>query len=297
MLSLIYFAPRLTKEKKYKKRSAFLPTVLSITIVLFLCGLLGLISYNASLINSYFRENFEIRLFLSNESDIDQAIGLSLDLKGYKEIKSANFVSKDDAAAIEIKEQGIDFIETFGYNPLPHAIHITLNAAYTNDSIVNKLVSQLKQNPLIDDIGYPENLLTLVNNNLKKIELSLVVILIVFVLASLLVINSTIRLNIFARRFLIKSMQYVGATDSFIIKPFLKMYFWQGIAGALLAIILNAGLVVIVNNQLPGLLPLHNLIPYLIIAIALIIIAIIIILPATYIACKKYLHTDINKLY
>jgi len=287
----------LEKEKKYRKRTSYLPTVLSITIVLFLTGLLGLVFYQARQLDEYFRENFEIRVYLHEGTDEKDGVELSLTLKNKVEVKSAQFVSKDEAAEIEIQEQGIDFIENLGYNPLPHTVFLKLNSEFTSEEKVSKFVENLKTNKLVESVGYPENILTMVNQNLKTLEWVLLAIVVAFLLASLLIINSTIRLNIFARRFLIKSMQYVGAKDGFIIRPFLKMYFWQGIVGALLAIALNAGILLWVNKNFPGLINFNNPLPYLILAGILILMAIVIILPSTYFACRKYLRLDINKLY
>ncbi|MCO6494685.1 MAG: permease-like cell division protein FtsX [Bacteroidetes bacterium] len=287
----------MTKEKKYRKRTSFLPTVMSIGVVLFLTGLLGLIYQFSHQMDDYFRENFEIRVFLQQGTEEKDGIDFSMRLKDMKEVKSAVFVSKDEAAQQEMEEQGINFIESLGYNPLPHAIFIKLNSDYTNKDYVDKFVSKIKKNKIVESVNFPENILSMVNENLKTIEIVLLVLVSVFFLAALFVINNTIRLNIFARRFLIKSMQFVGATDGFIIKPFLKMYLIQGIIGALFAIALNASILYWINQTFEGLLQFKDPIPYVVIAGALILLSIIIILPATYFACRKYLRLDINKLY
>lgn len=287
----------MAQEKKYRKRTSFFPTVMSIGIVLFLTGLLGLIYQFSHQMDAYIRENFEIRIYLQDGTEDKDGINLSMQFKEMKEIKSAKFVSKEEAAQKEMEEQGINFIESLGYNPLPHAIFITLHSDYTNELQINQLVSNIKKNKIVESVSYPENILSLVNDNLKTVEVVLLIILAVFLFAALFVINNTIRLNIFARRFLIKSMQFVGATDGFIIKPFLRMYLLQGLAGALLAIVLNAGVLFWINKTFTGLIQFKDPIPYAIIASALILISIIIILPATYFACRKYLRLDINKLY
>lgn len=270
---------------------------MSIGVVLFLTGLLGLIYQFSHQMDDYFRENFEIRVFLQQGTEEKDGIDFSMRLKDMKEVKSAVFVSKDEAAQQEMEEQGINFIESLGYNPLPHAIFIKLNSDYTNKDYVDKFVSKIKKNKIVESVNFPENILSMVNENLKTIEIVLLVLVSVFFLAALFVINNTIRLNIFARRFLIKSMQFVGATDGFIIKPFLKMYLIQGIIGALFAIALNASILYWINQTFEGLLQFKDPIPYVVIAGALILLSIIIILPATYFACRKYLRLDINKLY
>jgi len=270
---------------------------MSIGIVLFLTGMLGLIYHFSHQMDDYFRENFELRIFLQDGTDEKDGVDLSMQLKKMKEVKSAEFISKDEAAQKEIEEQGINFIESLGYNPLPHAIFIKLHSDFTNENQVNKFVTNLKKNKTVESVSYPENILTLVNENLKTIELALLIFVAVFLLAALFVINNTIRLNIFARRFLIKSMQFVGATDGFIIKPFVKMYLVQGIAGAFVAIALNAAVLYLIHRTFKGLIHFNEPLPFVIIASALILLAIIIILPATYFACRKYLRLDINKLY
>lgn len=274
-----------------------MPTVLSITLVLFLTGLLGLIGYKARLINDYFRENFQLRVYLTPDADLTEGVNLNLFYKSQEQVKSSEFVSKDEAAEAEIQLQGFDFIETLGFNPLPHSIHITLHSAYTDAQFIREWVQELEKNPLVDQVAYSDSILQLVNENLRIIEWVILAILIAFLLATLFIINNTIRLNVFARRFLIKSMQYVGATDWFIIKPFIKMYAFQGLIGALLAIALNALVVGAVASQYPGIIELEPLTPFFYIALVLISFSFVIILPSTYLACKKYLKLDINKLY
>jgi cell division transport system permease protein len=273
------------------------PTVLSITIVLLMTGLLGLIYYNAHLLNNYFKENFEIRVYLNDIADENTGVKFSLDIKKLTEVSKAEFISKDEAAEAEIKEQGIDFIANLGYNPLPHSIRIFLHPDYTDEASVKRLIQNIEKNPTVESVNFPQSLLSSINQNIQTVEVILLLIIVVFLLTTLFVINSTIRLNIFARRFLIKSMQFVGATDWFILKPFIGLYLKQGVVAAFLAISLLGGLLYWIKVNYAGLVNLDDLTPYIFIGISLIILSIVIILPATYFACRKYLRTDINKLY
>jgi cell division transport system permease protein len=270
---------------------------MSITLVLFLMGLLALVYFYAHKLNEYYRENFEISIYFNDGVEEEEAIAYWMFLKQNKEVRNTNFVSKDQAAKQEIEAQGIDFIQSLGYNPLPHALYITLHAEYTQDKQVSKIVSEIKKSSLVESVVFPQDILKVVNQNLKSIEYILISVVLFFLVASLLVINNTIRLNIFARRFLIKSMQYVGATDWFILKPFLKLYLLQGIVGAILAIILNALLLHIIDYNFPNMLDFSDPMPYIYVSAGLLLMSFIIIFPATYFATKKYLKTDINRLY
>jgi cell division transport system permease protein len=260
-------------------------------------GLLALVYFYAHKLNEYYRENFEISIYFNDGVEEEEAIAYWMFLKQNKEVRNTNFVSKDQAAKQEIEAQGIDFIQSLGYNPLPHALYITLHAEYTQDKQVSKIVSEIKKSSLVESVVFPQDILKVVNQNLKSIEYILISVVLFFLVASLLVINNTIRLNIFARRFLIKSMQYVGATDWFILKPFLKLYLLQGIVGAILAIILNALLLHIIDYNFPNMLDFSDPMPYIYVSAGLLLMSFIIIFPATYFATKKYLKTDINRLY
>jgi cell division transport system permease protein len=274
-----------------------MPTILSIGVVLFVSGLFLFIWKSSSMINTYFRENFELRVFLHHDVSEEDGVRFSLTLKQTPGVHSVKFISKDEAAIQELDIQGKDFIDKIGYNPLPHAIHATLKEDFIQDSIVKKLTSQILSNPFVEDIRYPDDILRQFNQNIQTIHLTLIGIITLFILASILVINNTIRLNIFARRFLIKSMQYVGAKDTFIIKPFIKSYMAQGIVGALLAGTLNIVIIELAQYHFPNIFPETGLEDYLLLMGILILISLIIIIPSTFITCKKYLKTDINQLY
>jgi cell division transport system permease protein len=286
-----------SKQPKYKKRTSFLPSVLSITLVLCFAGLLGFVFIQAKAMGDYFRENFELRVYLQEGTEEHEGVQLSMQLRELSEVKAAEFISKNEAAQKEMIEQGIDFIESLGYNPLPHSLNLRLHSEYTSEENIRLFVAKIKKNKIVESVAYPEDLLQMVNQNVSKIQLILLIIVGLFLIATIIVINSTIRLNIFARRFLIKSMQYVGATDAFIIIPFLKMYLWQGLLGALLAITATAILLHQLYINFPGFIDLQNPYPYLAIWGALILLSVLITIPSTYFACRKYLRTDINKLY
>jgi cell division transport system permease protein len=276
-----------------------MPTVLSMTVVLFLLGFLLLIFFHANELNKYYRENFEIRVYLHSETDVKDGLDLTLKIKSFEEVKQVEFISKEDAAALESKEQGIDFVESLGYNPLPHSIRLWLNSDYSDEETVNKLLAKIKQYKEVEDIGYQENLLGVINQNLKTLQWMLFGLIGIFLIAALLIINSTIRLNIFARRFLIKSMQFVGATDGFIMKPILRLYLLQGLVASIFAITLLSVCLFQIQQYYPGLVSTlaDSIEAYLIIAALLIFTAIVFILPATWLATRTYLRSDINKLY
>lgn len=296
-LEIDLLCTRVSKQAKYRKRTSFLPSILSITLVLCFAALLGFVYIQANRMDAYFRENFQLRVFMTEGTEEHEGVKLSLELQQKPEVKSAVFISKEEAAEKEKQEQGIDFIESLGYNPLPHAIHVQLHSDYTSEEKVKSFVAKLSKHKWIESVAFQEDLLHWVNQNLAKLQYSLLFFVGLFLIATVIVINSTIRLNIFARRFLIKSMQYVGATDAFIIRPFLKMYLWQGLISAMIAIGLTAVLLQQLHFHFPGAINFNDFTPYIVVWGILLLLSILITLPATYFACRKYLRTDINKLY
>lgn len=224
--------------EKYQKRrliSSYFSVVISIALVLFLLGNLGLMIINAQKVSDLLKEQVSLTVYLSDSAkkiEINQ-LQKSLELSDYT--KSIVFVSKEEAAELMISETGEDFMDFVGYNPLQNSIDINLKASYVTNEQLNKIASDLSQKQFVDDVKFDEDLIALMNKNVRKISYWVLVVSIIFTLISMILINSSIRLAVYSKRFIIKTMQMVGATKSFIRRPFIYKNMQLGLTGSLIA--------------------------------------------------------------
>lgn len=212
-------------------------------------------------------------------------------------VKSVEFVDKQQAAEKMKTELGQDFIEALGANPLPHGSLIYLKSNFTNDAFVKKFAADLMLNPLVSDVRYPVNLLQEMNRNISVIGTILLALSFVFLIIAIGLINSTIRLTMFAKRFTIKSMLLVGATEWFIIKPFLAKFAMVGLISALIAGALLSGVLTLLIYWYPWLFELFDAKLYIFIFGVLILTGILIVEISAWFSTRKYLRIKLDLLY
>ncbi len=280
-----------------KTKAIYISTVFGIAMVLLMLGLLGLILVHANNLSRYVKENIVLNIIVDDaarETDVLQ-LQKQLDINPY--VKSTQFVSKELAARNLEKDLGKDFISFLGYNPLLSSIDIYLKADYANNANINQFKAQLLKNPLVKEVIYQQSLVDLMNQKIGSISLVILAFAGIFLVVSLALINNTIRLAIYSQRFLIKSMQLVGATKGFIRKPFLLYGIWHGLLGALIAIILLIGMLSLAYKQIPDLIILQNYTEFGIVFLGVIGIGIFICGFSTYLAVSKFLRLKIYDLY
>jgi cell division transport system permease protein len=262
-------------------------------------GLLGMLVLSAKKISDHVKENIRVSVYLSGdakESDI-RALQQSLDATTY--VKSSIYTSAKEAAAHFQKELGEDFVNSIGYNPLPSSIDLFLKAPYANNDSISWIRKELlAKKPLVESVEYTESHVNMINANLGKISLVFLGFVGLLLLIAIALINNTIRLAIYSKRFLIRTMQLVGATQGFIRKPFLLTGIIQGIYGALIALVMLLGIFYLLEKQYPeevGSLLDINLLG--IMSSALVFLGILIGLICTWFAVRKYLRIRTNELY
>src|SRR5258708_5893389 len=234
-----------------KTKTIYISTVFGIAMVLLMIGLLGLILVHANNLSRYVKENIVLNIFVddaAHETDVRQ---LQNQLETNRMVKQAIYVSKELAARNLQKDLGEDFVRFLGYNPLSQSLDVYLNADYANNADITKFKAELLKNPLVKEVKYQQSLVDQMNQNLTSISLIILGFAAIFVLLSVALINNTIRLAIYSQRFLIKSMQLVGATKNFIRKPFVLYGIWHGLLGALIAIIILMTTLYIAQQQIP----------------------------------------------
>ncbi|NEU09835.1 cell division protein FtsX [Flavihumibacter sp. R14] len=280
-----------------KTKTIYISTVISIALVLLMTGLLGLILVHAKNLSNYVKENIVLNIIVNDgakEVDI-RALQKQLDANPY--VLKTQYVSKELAARNLTKEMGEDFVDFLGYNPLLSSIDIYMKAEYANNDSINAFTKQLSKNPLIKEVIYQKSLIDMVNQNIRGIGLVILAFAFILLIIAIALINNTIRLAIYSQRFLIKSMQLVGATKNFIRGPFMTYGILHGFLAGLIAIILLLGILYLAQQQVPEILLLRNWFEFSLVFAGVIGIGILISGLSTYFAVSKFLRLKIYDLY
>ncbi|TSD62144.1 FtsX-like permease family protein [Inquilinus sp. KBS0705] len=284
-------------ESSKKVKTIYISTVFGIAMVLLMIGLLGLILVHANNLSRYVKENIVLNIFMDDSAHETDVLQLQKQLDANVMVKETKYVSKELAARNLQKDLGEDFVKFLGYNPLSQSLDVYLKADYANNAGIDKFKAELLKNPLVKEVKYQQSLVDQMNQNLTSISLIILVFAGIFVILSVALINNTIRLAIYSQRFLIKSMQLVGATKGFIRKPFLLYGIWHGLLGALISIVILIGTLYIANKQIPDLVILQSYTEFGIVFIGVIGIGIFISAFSTFLAVNKFLRLKIYDLY
>ncbi|MBS9774162.1 MAG: permease-like cell division protein FtsX [Tenacibaculum sp.] len=283
--------------QKGRLRTSYTSVVISISLVLFFVGILGLILLKSTKITNYFKENVIISIYLKDNVDRKQTEQFKEDLLKKEYTKKLIYISKERAATIYKKDLGEDFIEFLGYNPLKNGFDLYLKAPFVSNEKMNSIKKELNKNKLIIDASYNKNLVKQLTKNIKRISFWLLILSGFLGLVAIILINNSIRLAIYSKRFNIKTMQMVGATKSFIRKPFIWQSIKLGILSAFIAILGIGAVVYYVNKYIPKLDLLKDYLTLSYVAIGIIIISFIITWISTFFATQKFLNLQTNDLY
>ena len=286
-------------EKHQKRRliSSYFSVVISIALVLFLLGLLGMLVLNAKTISDNFKERVVMTIYLNDSAkkvEINQ-LEKSLTLASY--IKKIKYVSKEDAANFMKSEYGEEFLDDVGYNPLQNSIDVNLKADFVTEQRLDSISQATLNKKFVDDVRYDKDLVSMMNSNVKRISFWVLIISTLFTLIAILLINSSIRLAVYSKRFIIKTMQMVGATKQFIRRPFIWRSVRLGIIGALIALIGMAIVLYYVNKTFPELELLANQILIVGLFVGIFLIGVLITWFSTYFATQRFLNLKTDQLY
>jgi len=286
-------------EKHQKRRlvSSYFSVVISISLVLFLLGLLGLLVLNSKKVGDYFKEQITISVFLKDtakEVEINQ-LKQSLALAEYT--KSANFITKEQAAEEHSATMGENFMEYLGYNPLQNSLDVHLNADFVTPINIEEIVDEIKNKTFVDDVVYDKLLIEKMNENVKKISFWILIISAVFTFIAVLLINSSIRLSVYAKRFTIKTMQMVGATKKFIRKPFIIKSLKLGVLGSLIAMIGMAVVLYYLHKTFPELNLLKDKLILSSLFLIVFLVGFILSWLSTFFATQRFLNLKTDELY
>src|SRR6201996_2928374 len=285
------FEPSISAKKT---KSIYISTVFGIAMVLLMVGLLGLILVHAHKLSRYVKENIVLNIYLDEGAHEPDVLQLQKQLDGNPMVKQTQYVSKELAARNLQKDLGEDFVKFLGYNPLSQSLDVYLKAEYANNTDIDKFKADLLKNPLIKEVKYQRSLVDQMNQNLTSISLIILAFAAIFVILSVALINNTIRLAIYSQRFLIKSMQLVGATKGFIRKPFLLYGIWHGLLGGLIAILILVGTLFLAYKEIPDLVILRSYTECGIVFAFVLVVGVFISGFSTFLAVNKFLRL---KLY
>jgi len=284
-----------TSSKKTK--SVYVSTVISIALVLLMTGLLGLILIHAKNLSQYVKENIVLNIIMNENVQESNVLAFQKRVDGDAAVLRSEYISKDSAAAKLSEELGEDFVSFLGHNPLSASIDIYLHANYANTDSVAAFIGKITADRRVNEVVYQESLIELINQNIRIIGLVILAFALILLVIAIALINNTIRLAIYSQRFIIKSMQLVGATQGFIRKPFLNYGMLHGLVGAIIAIGLLVATLYLAQREIPELVYLKDWSEFSLVFLGVIVLGVLISLLSTYFAVSKYLKLRSNELY
>jgi len=278
-------------------RASYITSIISIMLVLFMIGLLGMIIIHGKKLSDYVRENISISLMLKENLADEQVQNYMKRLQNTSYVKQAEFISREQAAKQLSNELGEDFVEFLGYNPLPASIDLQLKAGYANNDSISRIERQILSGNLVKEVVYQKSLIDKVNSNLGKISMVIISFSLILLIISVILINNTIKLSIYAKRFLIRSMQLVGATENFIRLPFIKLSALHGVIAAVLADLLLIGTLYVARQRMPEIVALQDISVFAVFFLGVILLGVILSAVSTWISVNKFLKMKIDSLY
>lgn len=280
-----------------KAKPSYIYAIIGISLVLFLLGTLGWLVLNGRTLSRVFKEDVEVEVILHDNTRDEMLVKLSKILEQQDFVKEATVITKEEAAERFFASGGEDFTELLDFNPLYSSIVLNVDSRYVNQKGLNQIRTFIMQSNIVREVSYPNAIVDQMNDNFRKIGIILGVISLVLFIIVVILIDNTVRLAMFSNRFLIKTMQMVGATRWFITRPFDKRAILNGLISGMIAV---AGLLIVIKfaeNQLPSLKALHE--PFLIglLMTGMVILGILISLLSTHRSVVKYLKMRVDDLY
>ena len=282
---------------KRRLLTSYFSVIVSITLVLFLLGFFGFLVFSTKKLANHFKEQVTVTILIKDEAKSADIAQLQKTLSVASFVKSLRFISKDEAAETFSKDIGEDFVSFIGTNPLQNVIDLSLKADYAEPDRMAEIKRELEQNSFVSEVVYDQSLVALIHENVSRIGLITLVFSALFTFVSVLLINASIRLSIYSKRFIIKTMQLVGATRSFIRRPFIRTNVRLGILSAFLAILLFYGALLAIVKSYPEFSILLDNTILCVVFIGIFAMGILISWLSTYFATQRFLNLNTNDLY
>ena len=292
---------RKSKFNSQQKRisGAYFTSIISTTLVLFTLGFLGLIILHANALSNYIKENIGFEIVIKNDVKEADIVKLQKQLDTKEFVKSTEYITREEATKRLSKILGEDFVGFMNEddNPLLPSIDVRFNADWANNDSITVIESYITENEAVKEVYYQRSLVQMINQNLRKISLVMLAFSVLLLIIAMALINNTIRLSVYSKRFIIRSMQLVGATESFIRKPFVLKGVLQGTISAFVAILMLLGIIEVLQENIPELKLLSNNTTLIYFFIGIVIAGILMSGLSTFLAVSKYLRMKVDKLY
>ncbi len=276
---------------------AWLSTVISISLVLLLVGIASLLLVNAKGVSDYFKEHMQVSVLMKPEVSEEDAMAFESRLDSLSFIKGTRFISKAQGMREMTDLLGKDFLEVFETAPIPVSIDVTLKADYVSPDSLSRVEKTIAASPLVDEVVYQQSLIEKLSTNLQKISFVLGVFIALLLFISFVLINNTVRLNVFSKRFTIHTMKLVGATKGFIRGPFLSQAVFQGLFSALLAILFLVGILFFVRKEFAQLFEIFQLSLLLVVLGIIVVSGIVICVVCTWFVVGRLVSLSKDELY
>ena len=288
---------RKNKSLNRKIVSSSVSVIISLSLVLFVLGLLSLFLINAQRLTNYVKENIGFSIMIKENIKEIELIEFNKILDGESFTKSTEFISKEAATKDLENELGEDFVNFLGFNPIMASIDVKLNSSYANNDSLNNISSLLQKNKIVHEVYYQKNLIEKLNNNIRKISFFLFAFSLILFFIAFALINNTIRLSVFSKRFVIRTMSLVGAESQFIQKPFLINAIYQGLYSAIFAVFLLIGSIQLIQKETASILNINDLQIIGVVFIVLFCSGVIISVASTFFAVRRFIYSNEDELY
>jgi len=288
---------RKNKTLNRKIVSSSISVIISLSLVLFVVGLLSLILINTQRLSNYVKENVGFSIMIKEKVKEIELIEFKKILDAEEFTKNTRFVSKNEATDELEKELGEDFVSFLGFNPVLASIDVKLNSVYANNDSLQKISTQLERNNIVHEVFYQKDLIDKLNSNVRKMSFFLISFSLILFFIAFALINNTIRLSVYSKRFIIRTMRLVGAKNSFIQKPFLITGIYQGLYSAIFAIFMLIGSIQLIQSETASILNINDLQIIGFVFIVLFCSGIIISSASTFFAVRKFIHLNEGELY
>ncbi len=287
----------MANERIYKRHSNTLPVIISIALVLYVLGGFSLFFWSAYTLSKEVQSNIKFEVFFDDNAADEKIKNLESDLKNNTLVRETHFISKDEAAQSFVQEFGEDFTQVLQYNPLKASLEVFINNEQSDDENLQALIQKAEKSDGVYEVKYARPVLENVGRELRNLSIIFLILVVLLLIISLALIDNSIRLSFYAQRFLIKSMQLVGATKRFILGPYLSTAIVQGFLGALIAITLITASVFFITKTFPVTKEVFNPLHLTVIYAIILVTGIIITLSSSLIIMRKYLGRSAYKLY
>lgn len=288
------------KEKNIIARrlvNSYLLSIVSISLVLLLVGAFGVIAINARQVSDYFKENIKIAAILKENVAENEALALKKRLEMLPAVKNTQYISKEQGTK-EMKELlGQDFLDAFETNPIPISIELSLNASYFVTDSLELLKKDLLEIPQVDEVSYQASLVEILNKNMERIGFIIMAFIVLLLFVSFVLINNTVRLNVYSKRFSIYTMRLVGATKSFIRAPFLVKAMFQGLLSGLLAAVTLTGILYLIRSEFEQLFSIFRMDMLAVVLGGLVFLGVIICMACTFFVVNRLVTLSNDELY